>query len=192
MGHLQWDSGRAVYRAGGSCGKSIAARISRSRANGSGTTPGSGPMRIVIRSGAANRGQAPSASQLGSPERANDPEFQNEFRSLLGLSPRRLCAETARHGSREPLQRERRTQSTRRRILELLRERDLTAGEIAEHFPQKKPTLSKHFTVLKDADLIQGTRNGTSITYTLNVSVLEEALLSLMNTFQFNPDSQDE
>ena len=54
---------------------------------------------------------------------------------------------------------------TRRRILELLRKGDLTAGEIAAHFPQKKPTLSKHFTVLKEADLIQGTRNGTSISY---------------------------
>ena len=75
---------------------------------------------------------------------------------------------------------------TRRRILALLRERDLTAGEIAAQFPQKKPTLSKHFSVLKDADLIQGTRSGTSITYTLNVSVLEEALLALMNTFQFD------
>lgn len=73
---------------------------------------------------------------------------------------------------------------TRRRVLELLRERDMTAGELAEHFDIAKPTLSKHFTVLKEADLIYGRKNGTSITYTLKVSVLEEALMALLNNFQ--------
>jgi DNA-binding transcriptional ArsR family regulator len=73
---------------------------------------------------------------------------------------------------------------TRRRVLELLRERDMTAGELSDHFDIAKPTLSKHFTVLKEADLIYGRRNGTSITYSLNVSVLEEALMTLMNNFQ--------
>lgn len=73
---------------------------------------------------------------------------------------------------------------TRRKVLELLRERDMTAGEIADHFPLAKPTLSKHFGVLKDADLIQGDKNGTTITYRLNVSVLEEALLALMSMFK--------
>ena len=72
---------------------------------------------------------------------------------------------------------------TRRKILQLLRERDMTAGEIAEHFPQAKATLSRHFAVLKEADLIQGDKVGTTITYHLNVSVLEEALLSFLETF---------
>lgn len=72
---------------------------------------------------------------------------------------------------------------TRRRILELLRERDMTAGELAEEFALAKPTLSGHFTVLKDADLIQGDKVGTTITYHLNVSLLEEALLGLLNRF---------
>ena len=76
---------------------------------------------------------------------------------------------------------------TRRRILELLRERDRSAGELAEEFPVTKPTMSKHFAVLKEAELIRGERNGTSIVYTLNASVLEEALLGLMNTFKMNP-----
>ena len=75
---------------------------------------------------------------------------------------------------------------TRRRILELLRERDMTAGELADHFPLAKPTLSGHFAVLKEAGLIQGDKNGTSITYRLNVSVLEEALLALMNVFKLS------
>ena len=74
---------------------------------------------------------------------------------------------------------------TRRKVLQLLRERDMTAGEIAGHFPQAKATLSRHFSVLKEADLIQGEKAGTTITYRLNVSVLEEALLSLMEAFQF-------
>jgi ArsR family transcriptional regulator, repressor of sdpIR and other operons len=76
---------------------------------------------------------------------------------------------------------------TRRRILELLRERDLTAGELAEHFKVSKPTLSGHFAVLREADLVQGTRNGTRITYRLNVSVLEEALLGLLSAFRIEP-----
>lgn len=75
---------------------------------------------------------------------------------------------------------------TRRRILQLLRERDMTAGEIAEHFPQTKATLSRHFAVLKEADLIQGDKVGTTITYRLNVSVLEEALLSFLETFHIS------
>ncbi len=76
---------------------------------------------------------------------------------------------------------------TRRRILELLRERDMTAGELADHFPLAKPTLSGHFAVLREAGLIQGDKNGTTITYRLNVSVLEEALLALMNVFKLSP-----
>jgi ArsR family transcriptional regulator, arsenate/arsenite/antimonite-responsive transcriptional repressor len=72
---------------------------------------------------------------------------------------------------------------TRRKILELLRDGDLSAGEIAAHFDLAKPTMSGHFAVLKAADLIQSDKIGTTITYHLNISVLEEALLSLMNTF---------
>ncbi len=72
---------------------------------------------------------------------------------------------------------------TRRRILQLLRERDMTAGELAVHFESSKPTLSRHFSVLSNADLIQGTRDGNRIIYRLNVTVLEEALLTMMNMF---------
>ncbi|MBD2256556.1 autorepressor SdpR family transcription factor [Pseudanabaena sp. FACHB-2040] len=72
---------------------------------------------------------------------------------------------------------------TRRRILELLRDRDLSAGEIAAYFDLAKPTLSGHFAILKAADLIQADKVGTTIIYHLNISVLEEALLSLMSTF---------
>ena len=75
---------------------------------------------------------------------------------------------------------------TRRKVLELLRERDMTAGELADHFSSSKPTLSRHFSVLKEADLIQGTKQGNQISYRLNVTVLEEALLAMMQTFQID------
>ena len=60
----------------------------------------------------------------------------------------------------------------------------MTAGELAEHFDSSKPTLSRHFAVLREADLIQGTRSGNNIIYRLNVSVLEEAFLAMMEMFK--------
>lgn len=72
---------------------------------------------------------------------------------------------------------------TRRRILQLLRERELSAGEIADHFDLAKPTLSGHFAVLKAADLVATDKKGTTVIYRLNVSVLEEALMALMDGF---------
>lgn len=70
---------------------------------------------------------------------------------------------------------------TRRRILELLREREMTAGELAEQFELSKPTLSGHFAILREADLVTSEKSGTSITYRLNISVLEQALLGFSN-----------
>ena len=69
---------------------------------------------------------------------------------------------------------------TRRRILELLRRRDHTAGEIAERIPLAKSTLSGHFNVLKHARLVVSERRGTSIVYSLNLSVLEEVVAGVM------------
>jgi len=67
---------------------------------------------------------------------------------------------------------------TRRQILHLLRTKPMTAGELAEHFSLAKPTLSGHFAVLREADLIEASKSGTVITYMLKVSVLEEAVLA--------------
>jgi ArsR family transcriptional regulator len=74
---------------------------------------------------------------------------------------------------------------TRRRILELLREREMSAGEIADHFTLAKPTLSGHFAVLREAGLVSPEKTGTTIIYRLNVSALEEALMALMGAFKF-------
>jgi DNA-binding transcriptional ArsR family regulator len=68
----------------------------------------------------------------------------------------------------------------RREILKLLRKRAMSAGELAEHFTIAKPTLSGHFTVLKNADLVTTERQGTTIIYRLNMSVMEEALAAFM------------
>ena len=80
---------------------------------------------------------------------------------------------------------------TRRKILQLLREHDMTAGELADHFTSAKPTLSRHFAVLREADLIQGDKQATTITYRLNISVLEEALLGMMETFKIESRGND-
>jgi ArsR family transcriptional regulator, arsenate/arsenite/antimonite-responsive transcriptional repressor len=66
----------------------------------------------------------------------------------------------------------------RREILKLLRKRAMSAGELAEHFAIAKPTLSGHFAVLKNADLVTTERNGTTIIYRLNLSVMEEAFVA--------------
>jgi DNA-binding transcriptional ArsR family regulator len=68
----------------------------------------------------------------------------------------------------------------RREVLELLKRGGLTAGEIADHFPVSKPTMSGHFAKLKSAGLILGESRGGSIVYTLNMSVLEEAVMGFM------------
>ncbi len=72
---------------------------------------------------------------------------------------------------------------TRRRVLQLLRERPMTAGELAAHFPMHKATMSAHFAVLREADLIAADKHGKSITYRLRLSVLEDALLQFAESF---------
>jgi ArsR family transcriptional regulator, arsenate/arsenite/antimonite-responsive transcriptional repressor len=69
----------------------------------------------------------------------------------------------------------------RRKILRLLRKRPMSAGELAEKFDLAKPTLSGHFSVLKAADLVGTERQGTTIIYRINMSVLEEAMAALMD-----------
>jgi DNA-binding transcriptional ArsR family regulator len=71
---------------------------------------------------------------------------------------------------------------TRRRVLQLLRERPLSAGELADRFAVSKPTMSAHFSVLQDADLIEADKRGRTILYRLKMSVLEDALLGFIQT----------
>ena len=68
----------------------------------------------------------------------------------------------------------------RRQILDILKPGSLSAGEIAEKFPISGAAVSKHLSVLKEADLIRDTREGKFIFYELNTSVLEEVMLWLI------------
>jgi len=63
---------------------------------------------------------------------------------------------------------------TRRRILELLNERDMTAGQIWDEFEISKPSISHHLTVLKNADLILWIKDGQSVIYSLNTTAFQE------------------
>ncbi len=72
---------------------------------------------------------------------------------------------------------------TRRRVLQLLQAGPLSAGDLCQHFDVSKPTMSAHFTVLKEADLIHAEKAGKSIIYHLKLSVLEEALLGFAHSF---------
>ncbi|MCL8206706.1 MAG: autorepressor SdpR family transcription factor [Actinomycetia bacterium] len=72
---------------------------------------------------------------------------------------------------------------TRRRILELLRRGELSAGEIGRHFSASQPTISRHLAVLRDAGLIRDERRGTHVVYRLNTTVLQEWLAWLLERF---------
>jgi len=70
---------------------------------------------------------------------------------------------------------------TRREILRLLRKEEMNAGELAAHFDMTKPTMSHHFAVLKEAELITSRREGQTIWYALNTTVLEDVLAWTMD-----------
>ena len=73
---------------------------------------------------------------------------------------------------------------TRREIIKLLREKNMTAGEIADAFTISKPSISHHLNTLKQAGLIQDERQGQNIIYSLNTSVVEEIISWLMDFTQ--------
>ncbi|MDG1418181.1 MAG: autorepressor SdpR family transcription factor [Maricaulis sp.] len=83
---------------------------------------------------------------------------------------------------------------TRRRVLELLREQPLSAGDLSDHFEFSKPTMSAHFSVLREANLVDATKSGKSVIYRIKLSVLEDALLGFAQGFGLgasNADTQD-
>mgnify|MGYP005986561989 FL=1 len=70
---------------------------------------------------------------------------------------------------------------TRRKILDLLKEKDLSAGQIAAAFDISKPSISHHLVLLKQADLVSSVKNGQFVIYSLNTNVLEEVMQWIMN-----------
>jgi DNA-binding transcriptional ArsR family regulator len=76
----------------------------------------------------------------------------------------------------------------RRQILQMLRSRAYTAGELADAFDLAKPTLSGHFNVLREAELVTVERSGTTLTYRLNMSVAEELVENLLGLLKVNEE----
>src|SRR5208283_1152954 len=70
---------------------------------------------------------------------------------------------------------------TRRQILRLLGDHEMTAGDLAERFDMTKPSMSHHFSVLKDADLITSRRDGQQIWYALNTTVVQDLMAWAMD-----------
>ena len=79
---------------------------------------------------------------------------------------------------------------TRREILRLLGRGEMTAGGLAERFDMTKPTMSHHFSVLKDAELITSRREGQQILYSLNATVLQEVLARMWDLFGKNSENR--
>jgi DNA-binding transcriptional ArsR family regulator len=78
---------------------------------------------------------------------------------------------------------------TRRQVLQLLRKGPMSAGELCDQFDVSKPTMSAHFAVLKEADLVHTEKAGKSVIYHLKLSVLEEALLGFVHSFHLGADT---
>jgi ArsR family transcriptional regulator, arsenate/arsenite/antimonite-responsive transcriptional repressor len=70
---------------------------------------------------------------------------------------------------------------TRRQIIELLRKKDMTAGEIANQFNMSKPSISHHLDLLRQADVVQSIKEGQFITYSLNTTVFDEMVKWVMD-----------
>ncbi|MEE0006839.1 MAG: autorepressor SdpR family transcription factor [Ruminococcus sp.] len=66
--------------------------------------------------------------------------------------------------------------STRRKILSLLKDKDMNAGEIANEFNMTKPSISNHLNILKQADLVDAEKVGQNVNYSLKTSVLQDVL----------------
>ena len=79
---------------------------------------------------------------------------------------------------------------SRRRVLELLRDKDMSAGELAAHFEYSRPTMSAHVSVLKEAGLVKAEKQGKNVIYRLQISVLEDALLGFAKFFGLSPDTE--
>jgi DNA-binding transcriptional ArsR family regulator len=75
---------------------------------------------------------------------------------------------------------------TRRQILQMLRRKPMAAGDLAEAFPITKGSLSHHFNILKNAELVRVERRGQFLVYSLNTSVVEDVMSMLVDVFAVN------
>jgi ArsR family transcriptional regulator len=79
---------------------------------------------------------------------------------------------------------------TRREILRLLGRGEQSAGQLAEHFDMTKPSMSHHFSVLKQADLVRSRREGQQIFYSFNTTVAEDILTWVWDVFRHNGEKK--
>ncbi|MBS1714812.1 MAG: winged helix-turn-helix transcriptional regulator [Armatimonadetes bacterium] len=80
---------------------------------------------------------------------------------------------------------------TRRKILRILNEGDKSAGEISDRFEVTAATMSHHFNVLKDAGLVQAKKNGTSVIYSLDTTVIQDVMSVLFEVFGQKTEVQE-
>ncbi|MGZ9585771.1 autorepressor SdpR family transcription factor [Paenibacillus marinisediminis] len=72
---------------------------------------------------------------------------------------------------------------TRRSILQLLHTRDMSAGEISDHFNMSKPSISKHLDILREAELVSSEKKGQYVIYSINTTVLQDVLGGFLSLF---------
>jgi len=80
---------------------------------------------------------------------------------------------------------------TRREILNLLRRGEMTAGDLAERFDMTKPSMSHHFAVLKEADLLTSRREGQQIWYGLNTTVVQDLMAWTMDLVRGDRETEE-
>ena len=80
---------------------------------------------------------------------------------------------------------------TRRQIITLLRERDMTAGDIASHFNMSNPSISEHLKILKNADVVFSEKQGQYVVYSLNTTVFHDMISFFMNLVDRNGDKEE-
>jgi ArsR family transcriptional regulator len=73
---------------------------------------------------------------------------------------------------------------TRRRILQLLSQKEMTAGELAAHFSISLPSMSHHFAILRNADLVSSKKDGQQVYYRLNTTVMQDLITALLDLVQ--------
>lgn len=79
----------------------------------------------------------------------------------------------------------------RREIIKLLKWKNLSAGEIADHFDISQPSISRHLDILKQAEIVTAERKANQIIYSLNLSVMEEIFMQLSDLFQIKEGMQE-
>ena len=80
---------------------------------------------------------------------------------------------------------------TRRQVLRLLKDREMSAGQLAEQFDITAPSMSHHFNILKQADLISSRRDGQQIFYALNTTVFQDVMTVMLETFAHDKDDKE-